>query len=232
MWYNKNSDSVSRGCCGPPPKGKGAAPSGRKKEKNIPRPLPFGRLGRLIGERGEGSEKTMSTERLVRKAQDGDKEAFLSLMKESELAMYRAAKAVLHREADVEDAVQETVLRAFYKIGDLRQPRYFKTWLTRILLNCCYDLLRTQRGIVPLELLPETGKAEDRDAALDVRETLASLGENDRLILTLFYLNDMAIKDIAQLLQISQGAVKQRLVTGRNHFKEQYEARERRAAEP
>ena len=64
----------------------------------------------------------MSTERLVRKAQDGDKEAFLSLMKESELAMYRAAKAVLHREADVEDAVQETVLRAFYKIGDLRQP--------------------------------------------------------------------------------------------------------------
>lgn len=90
-------------------------------------------------------------------------------------------------------------------------------------------MLRTQRGIVPLELLPETGKAEDRDAALDVRETLASLGENDRLILTLFYLNDMAIKDIAQLLQISQGAVKQRLVTGRNHFKEQYEARERRA---
>ena len=171
----------------------------------------------------------MSTERLVRKAQDGDKEAFLSLMKENELAMYRAAKAVLHREADVEDAVQETVLRAFYQIGDLRQPRYFKTWLTRILLNCCYDLLRTQRGIVPLELLPETGKAEDRDAALDVRETLASLGENDRLILTLFYLNDMAIKDIAQLLQISQGAVKQRLVTGRNHFKERYEARERRA---
>ena len=75
----------------------------------------------------------------------------------------------------------------------------------------------------------KTGKAEDRDAALDVRETLASLGENDRLILTLFYLNDMAIKDIAQLLRISQGAVKQRLVTGRNHFKEQYEARERRA---
>ena len=53
----------------------------------------------------------MSTERLVRKAQDGDKEAFLSLMKESELAMYRAAKEVHHREADVEDAVQETVLR-------------------------------------------------------------------------------------------------------------------------
>ena len=64
---------------------------------------------------------------------------------------------------------------------------------------------------------------------IDLPYTAASLGENDRLILTLFYLNDMAIKDIAQLLQISQGAVKQRLVTGRNHFKERYEARERRA---
>ncbi len=174
----------------------------------------------------------MSVERLVKKAQNGDKEAFLALVQEQELPLYRAAKAVLRREADVEDAVQEAVLRAFYKIGDLRQPKYFKTWLTRILLNCCYDVLRTQRGIVSLDLLPDLGEEQDRDTALDVRETLAALGENDRLILTLFYLNDMAVKDIAGLLQISQSAVKQRLVTGRRHFKEQYEARERRAAEP
>ena len=95
----------------------------------------------------------------MKKAQNGDKEAFLALVQEQELPLYRAAKAVLRREADVEDAVQEAVLRAFYKIGDLRQPKYFKTWLTRILLNCCYDLLRTQRGIVPLELVKDMEKA-------------------------------------------------------------------------
>ena len=158
-----------------------------------------------------------------------DKTEFTAAVLEAEQTLYRVARTMLGREHDCADAAQQAILRAWEQLGTLRNPRYFKTWLTRILLNCCYDLLRTQRGIVPLELLPETGKAEDRDAALDVRETLASLGENDRLILTLFYLNDMAVKDIAQLLQISQGAVKQRLVTGRNHFKEQYEARERRA---
>lgn len=169
------------------------------------------------------------TERLVRKAQNGDKEAFLALMKEQELAMYRTAKAILHREEDVEDAVQEAVCRAFYKLGTLRQPRYFKTWMTRVVINCCYDLLREQRGIVPLELLPENGQEEDRDAALDVRESLAALGENDRLILTLFYLNDSSVRDIAGLLSISEGAVKQRLVHGRKKFRETYETREGRA---
>ncbi len=165
-------------------------------------------------------------ERLVKKAQNGDREAFLDLMREQEMAMYRTAKAILHREDDVEDAVQEAVCRAFYKIGDVRKSRHFKAWLMRVVLNCCYDLLRDQRGIVSLELLPEPGYEEDRDAALDVRESLAALGGNDRLILTLYYLNDLPVRDVAKLLGISEGAVKQRLVHGRRRFKEAYEARE------
>ena len=93
-------------------------------------------------------------------------------------------------------------------------------------------MLRTQRGIVSLDLLPDLGEEQDRDTALDVRETLAALGENDRADSHLVYLNDMAVKDIARLLQISQSAVKQRLVTGRRHFKEQYEARKGGRREP
>ncbi len=165
-------------------------------------------------------------ERLVKKAQNGDKDAFLQLMQEHELAMYRTAKAILHREDDVEDAAQEAVCRAFYKIGEVRKPRAFKAWLMRVVINCCYDLLRDQRGIVPLELLPEKGYTEEWDAALDVRESLSKLGENDRLILTLYYLNDLSVRDVAKLLGISEGAVKQRLVHGRKRFKEAYETRE------
>lgn len=165
-------------------------------------------------------------EKWVRRAQKGDKDAFLVLMRESELSLYRTAKAILHREEDVEDAVQEAVCRAFYKLGTLRQPRYFKTWLTRIVINCCYDLLREQQGVVPLELLPEEGREEDWETALDVRESLSALRENDRLILTLYYLNDISVRDIAEMLSISEGAVKQRLVHGRGKFRQAYEARE------
>ena len=165
-------------------------------------------------------------ERLVRKAQKGDKNAFASLMEQNQLAMYRAAKAILHREEDVEDAVQEAICKAFYKLADLRQPKYFKTWLTRILINCCYDLLRQQKGMVPLEVLPEEGESLERDLPLDVERALQFLGENDRLVLTLFYLNDMAVKDIAGMLRISEGAVKQRLSHGRKKFREVYEGQE------
>lgn len=169
----------------------------------------------------------MVTEHLVRKAQAGSKDAFLSLMRDNELALYRAAKAILHREEDVEDAVQETVCKAFQKLPDLRQPRYFKTWLTRILINCCYDLLRQQRGLVPLELLPDTGGVDrDSDLSLDVRAALDALGENDRLVMTLFYLNDLPIKEIAKTLAMSESAVKQRLVHARQRFRKVYEERE------
>lgn len=173
----------------------------------------------------------MGTEHLVRKAQDGDKNAFVTLMREQELSLYRAAKAILHREEDVEDAVQETVCKAFQKLPDLRQPKFFKTWLTRILINCCYDLLRQQKGLVPLELLPETGAPDrDSDLSLDVRAALDALSENDRLVMTLFYLNDLPVRDIAQTLAISESAVKQRLVHARRRFRNAYEEREEESA--
>lgn len=163
-------------------------------------------------------------ERWVRKAQNGDKEAFVRLMGEYETAMYGTAKAILHNEADVQDAVQEALCRAFYKLHTLRQPKFFKTWLTRVVINCCYDLLRQQRGLVPLDLLPEEGQEEDRDLSLDVRRALAALGENDRLILTLYYLNDIPVKEIAKLLGITEGAAKMRLYHGRKKFKETFGA--------
>ena len=165
-------------------------------------------------------------ERLVRKAQRGDKKAFMDLIEANQLALYRAAKAILHREEDVEDAVQEAICKAFYKLSDLRQPKYFKTWLTRILINCCYDLIRQQRGLVPLEILPEEGRSDERDLSLDVQQTLNDLGENDRLVLTLFYLNDISVKDISAMLGICEGAVKQRLSHGRKKFREAFEGRE------
>ena len=165
-------------------------------------------------------------ERLVRKAQRGDKNAFMDLIEKNQLALYRAAKAILHREEDVEDAVQETICKAFYKLSDLRQPQYFKTWLTRILINCCYDLLRQQKGMVPLEVVPEEGRADERETSLDVQQALNDLGENDRLVLTLYYLNDLPVRDIAGMLRISEGAVKQRLSHGRKKFREAYEERE------
>ena len=167
-----------------------------------------------------------STDKWVRKAQSGDKEAFVRLMEESQLSMYRTAKAILHNETDVEDAVQEALCRAFYKLHTLRQPKFFKTWLTRVLITCCYDLLRQQKGLLPLEVVLVVRARAAGDTPVEVLGVGAELSENDRLILTLYYLNDLPVKEIARMLSITEGAAKMRLSHGRKKFRETYGDRE------
>ncbi len=171
-----------------------------------------------------------TTEKLVKKAQKGDKAAFVDLMERHKLSMSRAAMAILHNEEDTADAVQETALAAFTKLRTLREPKYFKTWLIRILIHNCYDLLRGQQRNVSLDLLPDrdwgTGRVEERDNIIDIRESLNSLAENDRLVLTLFYLDDLSVRDISQLLSVKEATVRTRLHRGRERFRKAYCERE------
>ena len=75
--------------------------------------------------------------------------------------------------------------------------------------------------------LPE----QDRDLALDVGEALASLAENDRLVLTLHYLDDLPVKEIARMLGVKENTVKTRLLRGRERFKKAYLEREGKPCE-
>ncbi len=171
------------------------------------------------------------TEKLVKRAQKGDKDAFVALIEAHKLSMSRAAIAILHNEEDAADAVSETVLTAFAKLCTLREPKYFKTWLTRVLICNCYDILRSRRNSVPLENLPEIGREEDRDRIIDIQASLAVLAENDRLVLTLYYLDGLSVKDISRMLSVNENTVKSRLSRGRQRFKKVYTEREEHCCE-
>ena len=149
-----------------------------------------------------------------------------ALVTQNETRLYRAALAILHNEEDAADAIAETVMEAFAQLHTLRQPKYFKTWLTRALICNCYDILRQRRRFVPLEDIPEPAGGEPDDQALDVRESLAALAENDRLVLTLHYLDGLKVKEIAKVLGVKEGAVKSRLMRGRNRLQKIYLERE------
>ena len=77
---------------------------------------------------------------LVKKAQRNDKEAFVELMELNKQSMYKIAKSYLRSDEDVADAMSDTILACYEKISDLREPKYFKTWMTRILINKCKDI--------------------------------------------------------------------------------------------
>ena len=159
-------------------------------------------------------------EKWVRKAQNGDKDAFVRLMEENQLAMYRTAKAILHNESDVEDAVQEAVCRAFYKICTIKQPKYFKTWLTRILINNCNRLLREARRVQPMDELPEpAGVWDSTESNLEFKELIESLPENDRMIFVLHYGEGFTTKEISRTLDIRENTVKSRLRRGRERLR-------------
>ena len=114
-------------------------------------------------------------EQLVRRAKKRDPDAFTELMQLHEKDMYRTASAILPQDADIADAIQETILTVWEKIDTLQKNRYFKTWMIRILINKCKDILRSGRRMICVEELPE-------QAAKDTVEAEANLEWNRFLI--------------------------------------------------
>lgn len=89
-----------------------------------------------VNETRSGPErKEMNMEKLVQKAKQHDKTAFTVLIEQNTKSMYKVAKAILKNDEDVADALQDTILTCWEKIGTLEKNEFFKTWLIRILIN-------------------------------------------------------------------------------------------------
>ena len=131
-------------------------------------------------------------EQLVRRAKKRDPDAFTELMQLHEKDMYRTASAILPQDADIADAIQETILTVWEKIDTLQKNRYFKTWMIRILINKCKDILRSGRRMICVEELPEQAAKDtvEAEANLEWKEALQGLDEKYRLIVVLFYAED------------------------------------------
>ena len=111
----------------------------------------------------------MDDEKLVIKAQNGDKEAFTSLIQKYKKEMYCIAKSRLDTEVDIDDAIQETLYKAYVNIRRLKDPKYFKTWIIRILYNNCSDITRSDKAkIIPFEDKIMDSIPDDHDAYLDI----------------------------------------------------------------
>ena len=78
------------------------------------------------------------------------KEKLGALIIDSERHMYVTARSILPEDEDCADAIQETIVKAFSKINSLKQDAYAKTWLIRILINECYNVLRQKSRQIPI----------------------------------------------------------------------------------
>ena len=156
----------------------------------------------------------------VKRAQRGDTGAFAALIEENKMALRRIAHGFFESEEDVANVLQETVLNAFEHLPELKNARYFKTWLVRILINNCNSLYRENRRSVPFDELPETVPAAPPPSDLEFFEMLRSLPPDSRLIFQLYYGERFTTREIAGMLKMNESTVKSRLSRGKKQLRE------------
>ena len=176
---------------------------------------------------------------LVHASKKGDAAAFELLVKRYDRRLLRISQTVTRNKEDSEDAVQEALLKAFQNLAEFRGDSQFSTWLIRITVNQSLMKRRKQRthkevsldediesdgGAPPVDVPDRTPNPEQLCWASELRDVLARTVEELRPILrTVFVLRDvegLSIKQTAQVLNLSQAAVKARLWRVRLHLRE------------
>ena len=133
--------------------------------------------------------------------------------------MYRMCHMQLRTAADREDAVQEAIFRAWEKRGTLRKEEFFNSWLIRILLNVCHDIQKRQKRVTPVESVPEKS-CETNDRADELRAALFELDEKLRVPVVLHYIDGYSVREVSRIMDITENAVKLRLMRGRKKLRE------------
>jgi len=183
---------------------------------------------------------------LVRRAQKDDKQAFEELVRRHQNRVFAVAGGILRNKEDVEDIAQQVFLKAYFSIKRFDQRAAFSTWLYKITVNECWDLLRKKK-VRPLvfeaELSEEQAQvyqssSEQSDGRPDTSERMAAqqqveelmscLEERDRTMLVLKEVQGFSVEEIAEIMEINSNTVKVRLFRARQKITER--VRRRRGA--
>src|SRR5713101_1832878 len=170
---------------------------------------------------------------MVRQAQKGDKAAFETLVQRHQHRVFAVARGILKRQEDVEDVAQQVFVKAYFSLKRFDQRAAFSTWLYKITVNECWDLLRkkkvrplvyeadlSEEQVRMIEVSEEKGsRAPDISERLEARQRverlLEGLDERDRLMLILKEVEGFSIEEIGEVLDLNANTVKVRLFRAR-----------------
>ena len=146
------------------------------------------------------------------------KEQFGQLVMKYKESLFFTAKSILRNDTDAEDAVCSAIMKAFENFSQLREQQYFKSWITRIVINEAYAICRKNKNLQSMEeMTTEPAYSDYQD---EMWEIVNTLDEEFRTVIIMFYYNDIPINEIAEYLDIAPGTVKSRLNRGRKKLKE------------
>jgi RNA polymerase sigma-70 factor (ECF subfamily) len=204
----------------------------------VPKLEPSRDPGGRITERARGAKLASSTDdrELVRRAQREDKEAFEELIRRHQNRVFAVAGGILRRREDVEDISQQVFVKAYFSLKKFDQRAAFSTWLYKITVNECWDLLRKKkvrplvyeadlseeqaRQVASSELGtdPKPDVSQRLEAKEQVERLLDGLDERDRVMLMLKEVEGFSIEEIAEVLELNANTVKVRLFRARRRI--------------
>ncbi len=157
----------------------------------------------------------------VKLAKQGDKLAYQRLIEDLSVYLYNIAQAMLKNDEQSADAISNTILKAYTKLKTLKKPEYFKTWISRILINECKDILRKNKKIVYIEEYYNQANEQEVDTIskeekIDVIDAINKLDKKTKDVVILYYYNELKIEEIAKILNLPEGTVKSRMNTAKN----------------
>jgi RNA polymerase sigma factor (sigma-70 family) len=175
---------------------------------------------------------------IARRVAAGDRSAFELLMRRHNRRLFRLARAMLHCDADAEDALQEAYLSAYRSIGQFRGDATLLTWLSRLVLNECFGRVRRhvrRQNVIPIMDMPidtdvDAMTAHDPDPSFQaaaraemralVERKLDRLPEAFRTVFVLRSVEEMSVEETAQCLEIPEATVRSRHFRAKSMLRE------------
>jgi RNA polymerase sigma-70 factor, ECF subfamily len=184
---------------------------------------------------------------IVEKARAGDVGAFNEIVRLYRKRILGTIYRLIGRGEDVEDVGQDVFVRLYYSLDQLRTVEVFEPWLYRLTTNAAYDYLRKRRRAGDLRMADlseeqviaadaaESGRRDaDEREALETRETVetlfAEVSEEDRVLLTLKEVQGLSLKELSEIYDVNENALKVRLFRARKRALKAFEKLKKRQA--
>ncbi|MBQ3256114.1 MAG: sigma-70 family RNA polymerase sigma factor [Oscillospiraceae bacterium] len=143
-----------------------------------------------------------------------NRDTFTEQFRQQEADLYRMAYVYVKNEQDALDVMQEAAYRAYKNYHALQNPQYFKTWVTRIVINCAIDCIRKNKEVLPLEdyaeNLPVLSHSEEQQIILSatLQQLMDILSPQEKSVILLKYYEQYTFREISQILGLPEGTVK------------------------
>ena len=156
-------------------------------------------------------------------ARNGDSQAFARLIEQVKVKIYKTGMAILKNDDDTCDAIQDTLESAYKNLNSLNEEKYFSTWIIRIMVNKCYDIIRKNKKISYINekmQINDNGYYDVYSKESDLENVLNQIDSDLRTTVVLYYFDDMSVSQVSEVLNIPEGTVKSRLSRAREKIYE------------